>query len=102
MPNDRDPTVPPLAEDRGVLDQVVDGTTALLLVGPQEREFHLPVDALPEGAAEGDCLILGLSPSQDLPHVVGIDRELTQARRAAATSRLARVRERRSGGRFDR
>lgn len=102
MLNDRDPTAPPLAEDRAVLDQVVEGTTALLLVGPQEQELHLTVDALPEGAAEGDCLILELPPGQDLPRVVGIDRELTQARRAAVTSRLTHVRERRSGGRFDR
>lgn len=91
-------TVP--GEDRAVLDRVVDGTTAVLLVGPAEDELHLPVGRLPDGAADGTWVILDLRTEP--PCIVGIDHELTEARRTDLSSRLDRLRQERRGGRFER
>ena len=97
MPADQEP---PVAEDRAVIDRVVDGVTAVLLIGPDETEKHVPVDDLPEGAAEGDWLILDVD--QDPFQIVGIDTELTDARRAAINEKLDRIRHRQTGNRFNR
>jgi len=79
--------VPP---DAAVIDRIEDGRRAVLLVGPDEVELVLDAGLLPDGAAEGDWLRLGLV----------LDAGLTAARRAALTDRLDRIRRTRGGGRF--
>jgi hypothetical protein len=81
--------------DRAVVDQIVDGHIALLLVGPSEDPLHVPVAALPDGAAEGSWVVLDLSKQ-----IVGIDHELTLARASEVAERMERVRRERGGGRF--
>jgi hypothetical protein len=88
----------PVAEDRAVIDRMVDGTTAVLLIGPEETEKHVAVDDLPEGTVEGDWLILDVD--QDPFQIVGLDTELTEARRAAIHEKLDRIRQRQTGDRF--
>lgn len=95
---------------RAVVDRIVDGAHAVLLVdveapvegagaggGPdddgavtREVEVVLPVALLPEGAAEGDWLRLDLT----------LDAARTQERRGSIEDRLARIREERGGSRF--
>jgi hypothetical protein len=94
------PDEPRITDDRAVVDRIVDGRTALLLVGPTEAEAHLPVDALPEGTTEGTWVVLDLSV--DPPRVIDVDEELTTARREELTRRMDRIRRDRTGGRFDR
>lgn len=86
--------------DRAVVDRIVDGATAVLLVGPDELELHLPAEALPEGATDGTWVIL--DRELPTPEVVAIDHELTASRAEQLEQRLGRLRHRRSGGRFER
>ena len=90
---------PPIAADRAVIDRVVDGVTAVLLVGAEERPLDLPVSTLPEGATDGTWLHLDLTT--DPPTVLGIDRQLTEQRSEDLEGRLRDLRRSRSGGRFD-
>lgn len=80
----------PIPPDAVVLDRIVDGQRAVLLVGPDEVELVVDHASLPEGAAEGDWFRLALIA----------DVELTAARRSDAEDRLARIRMERSTGRF--
>jgi hypothetical protein len=89
-----------IPSDRAVVDRIVDGATAVLLVGPDELELHLPADALPEGATDGTWVILDREMSR--PAVLGIDEELTASRAEQLQHRLGRIRQDRAGGRFDR
>lgn len=82
---------------RAVVDRVVEGV-AVLLVGPDEQEHHLPAEQLPAGAGEGAWLIVA-GEAPDL-RVVGHDPAGEAARRAQQEERLARLRRTRRGGRF--
>jgi len=42
--------------EKAVVDRIVDGRTAVILVGEDERQHHHPADELPEGAQEGTWL----------------------------------------------
>ena len=42
--------------EQAVIDRIVDGKTAVILVGEDERQYHCPTDNLPEGAREGTWL----------------------------------------------
>lgn len=92
-----DHTIP---DDRAVIDRVVDGAMAVLLIGPDEVELQLPADQLPDGA--GEAVWVKLDLGTDPPTILAVDRELTERRAAAIESQLARIRARQSGGRFNR
>jgi beta-lactamase superfamily II metal-dependent hydrolase len=83
---DSQPDIPP---DRAVVDRIVDGTTAVLLVGPTEDELLVPADSLPEEAAEGSWVVVDLDA--DPPTVSGIDHELTEARSRDLEARMERA-----------
>jgi hypothetical protein len=82
-----DPTVP---ADAAVVDRIVDGRHAVLLVGAAEVELVLDLALLPEGTVEGDWLRLGFMPDPDL----------TRQRRSDLEGRMERIRRTRGGGRF--
>ena len=42
--------------EKAVVDRIVDGKIAVILVGDDQREHHHPADELPEGAREGTWL----------------------------------------------
>ena len=42
--------------EKAVIDRIVDWKTAVILVGEDQRQHHLPADELPEGAREGTWL----------------------------------------------
>lgn len=77
-------------DDAAVVDRIVDGRHAVLLVGEAEVELHVDVTLLPEGTSEGDWLRIGFSA----------DPARTAARRAAIEDRMERIRRTRGGGRF--
>lgn len=53
----------PAPPEKAVVDRIVDGHTAVLLVGEDEREVLVPVEALPEGVGEGAWLrVIGDPP----------------------------------------
>jgi hypothetical protein len=89
-----------ITADRAVVDRIVDGRTAVLLVGTEETELQLPSALLPEGAGEGDWLVLDLATEP--PSLVRVDEELTDARRTDLEQRMERIRRERGGGRFGR
>jgi hypothetical protein len=96
-----EPAAPePVPADRGVVDRIVDGHTAVVLVGPEEDELHVPVDALPAGAEPSSWVVLDLEVEP--PAITAVDHDRTEARARDVEDRLARVRERRGGGRFGR
>lgn len=76
---------------QAVVDRIVDGERAVLLVGDDEGELVVPVGWLPEGASEGAVLTLGLA----------LDAEAGAARAEELGGRLERIRRSRSRpGRF--
>jgi len=86
--------------DRAVVDRIVDASTAVLLVGPDEFEVHIPAEALPDGAADGTWLVIDLDgPS---PRIVEIDQARTDELASDLADRLAHLRATRSRGRFQR
>jgi hypothetical protein len=89
-----------IPNDRAVVDRIVDDTTAVLLVGPQEHELTLAADLLPEGASEGVWVVVDVAGKP--PTVTGIDEQLTEARASDLAHRLDRLRRQRTGGRFRR
>ena len=42
--------------EKAVIDRIVDGNTAVILVGEDERQHHYPANKLPDGAREGTWL----------------------------------------------
>jgi hypothetical protein len=90
----------PIPHDRAVIDRIVDGITAVLLVGPDEIEAHVPAASLPDDARDGTWLVVDVGDCT--VRVLEVDRELTERRAADVDARLARLREQRRGGRFER
>ena len=113
-----------LPADRAVVDRIEAGI-AVLLVGPAGEQHELDADRLPAGVQAGDVVTVlvdtvdtatdvdgatddvgtdvdGQAPATSRAgiQVGGVDRELTDARRASAEQRLARIRRERPGGRF--
>jgi hypothetical protein len=86
--------------DRAVVDRIVDHATAVLLVGPDEREVHVDPDVLPDGATDGTWLVV--DPTTSPVDVLGVDDELTRRRADDISARMRRLREGRQGGRFER
>lgn len=84
---------------RAVVDSIADGQ-AVLLVEPDQREYHLPADSLPEDTGEG-AWVLVAGVGDDL-RVVGTDPEGEAARRGDMDARVERLRRTRRGGRFGR
>lgn len=87
-----------VAADRAVVDRIVDGVTAVLLVGPDETEMRVDVADLPDGTAEGTWLIVGGDPVG----VQGVDAEMSADRQVELGQRIQRLRDQRRGGRFGR
>jgi hypothetical protein len=81
----------------GIVDRITEGR-AVVLVGDEEVEHHLPAEALPPEAAEGSVLI-ARERDGDL-EVIGVDAAGTDVRRHEIEQRLHRLRTQRKGGRF--
>lgn len=84
---------------RAVIDRL-EGDLAVVLVGEEETEDHLPVGSLPDGAAEGSWL--WVERDQGSLVVIGLDSEGGHAQQRRIEERMARLREQGDTGRFDR
>lgn len=78
---------------RAVIDRIVDGV-AVLLVGEDQTEQHVPAEQLPDGARAGDWLQL------DTDGTTTVDDGHTAQRRRALARRRERIRRGQAGGRF--
>lgn len=89
----------PIPHDRAVVDRVVDGATAVLLIGPEETEAHVDVSTLPDDTRDGTWLVV--DPTASPVQVLGVDRQLTEDRASEIATRMDRLRQERHGGRFN-
>ena len=71
---------------KAVVDRIVDGVHAVLLVGEEEAERVVAVDALPQGVAEGTWLWVRFHGDQLVE--AEIDHQETQATRARIKAKL--------------
>lgn len=94
---DRMPSIP---VDRAVIDRIVEGEDAVLLVGPRECERRVPASLLPQDVSDGEVVIVEHSHGE--VRITGVDAWLTSARRSSLARRMERIRAERRGGRFDR
>ncbi len=67
---------------KAVIDRIVAGTTAVILVGDEEIEYNIDITALPDGAKEGSHLRVEIHAGE-LGKV-----ELDQAASAATRERI--------------
>ena len=81
-----------------VVDRVVEGE-AVLLVGDDETEVHVPTDRLPDGAGEGSWLAITVEAGAVVS--MTLDAERTNAAGDRISQKLDRLRRDRRGGRFD-
>lgn len=76
-----------------VVDRIVDGEVAVLLVGPEEVERIVPLAALPKGVREGMWLFVTFT-GDELTHAE-IDAAGTTEARKRITEKMRLLRERR-------
>lgn len=86
--------------DRAVIDRIVDGSSAVLLVGPEEHERIVAASMLPEDAREGVWVVV--DASTDPVTVIAVDHQRTADRAERIEQQLEQIRERQQGGRFRR
>ena len=82
--------------EKAVVDRVVDGKTAVILVGEDERRHHVPADKLPGGAREGSWLRVRVEGGEIV--VIDLDQEETDAVRKRIEEKLERLRVRSQRG----
>lgn len=78
--------------EKAVLDRVVDGAHAVLLVGEEEREHVVPLTLFPSGATPGTWLKVRIIDGNVVE--AHIDEEETARARKRIAEKLNRLRER--------
>lgn len=78
--------------EKAVIDRIVDGKTAVILVGDNEREYHYPAGKLPEGAREGTWLRVQVAGDEIIS--LEVDREETETVRRRVQEKMDRLRQR--------
>jgi Protein of unknown function (DUF3006) len=79
-------------QERAVLDRIVDGAFAVLLVGEAEEERIVPVDRLPPGATPGSRLQVRFE--EDILRWAELDAGDTEQARNRIAEKLERLRRR--------
>lgn len=79
-------------DDRAVFERIADNRLAVLLVGSEERELHVPVEHLPPGASPG-CWLRVTVAGDDLVRAM-IDAEQTERVATHISKQLDRLRKR--------
>ena len=77
---------------KAVIDRIVDGRTAVILVGEDERQYHCPADRLPEGAKEGTWLRVEVESGEIV--AMEVDQEETDAVRRRIQEKMDKLRAR--------
>lgn len=79
-------------DSKAVIDRIVDGQHAVLLVGDDEREIVIPIHLLPNGAREGDWVKVAFD-GDDIKSIE-IDQAETERVRERVRSKLDQLRKR--------
>ena len=78
--------------EKAVIDRIVDGKTAVILVGDNERQYQYPAKGLPEGASEGTWLRVQIENGEIV--YIEIDPEETESALRRIQAKLDKLRER--------
>ena len=78
--------------EKAVIDRIVDGQTAVIIVGAGETQHHYPADKLPEGAKEGSWLKVQIESGEITS--VEINNQETDLVRKRIQSKMERLRAR--------
>jgi len=81
--------------EKAVVDRIVDGQIAVILVGEDERQYHCPTDNLPEGAKEGTWLRVQVESGSVV--VMEVDQEATETARRRIQEKVEKLRARGRG-----
>ncbi|MDV2581992.1 DUF3006 domain-containing protein [Alkalibacillus haloalkaliphilus] len=87
-----------MGQVQGVLDEIVDGQTAVILIETTKQTFHLPISQLPEGSQEGIWYDISVESDQVLK--LTINKEKTKEQEEAISNRLNRLRKNSKGSKF--
>lgn len=79
--------------EKAVLDRIVDGTQAVLLVGETEAEAIVPVTLLPDGTQPGDWLQVTRGADGTIV-ALALDPAETESMRERIAAKLAALRQR--------
>ncbi|GEL07370.1 DUF3006 domain-containing protein [Salisediminibacterium halotolerans] len=82
----------------GVIDRIVDGGTAVILLEAEHSEIHADKAELPDGAGEGTHLTLTLAGNELIRAEINTDSE-TDAR-ARVSAKMTRLRQKSARSRF--
>jgi len=82
--------------EKAVIDRIVDGKTAVILVGEDERQHHYPADKLPEGTREGTWLRVRVESGEIVSMEVDQEETDTVRRRIQEKMDKLRARDRRA------
>jgi hypothetical protein len=77
-----------MKNDKAVIDRIEDGKYAVLLVGKEEKEKIIPIEALPAGTREGSWVIMHMDGT------ISPDPDTTDAIRSRIQDKLARLQKR--------
>ena len=77
---------------RAVIDRIVDGEIAVILVGDDEQQFHYPAKNLPRGAREGSVLRVEVSCERIV--ALEVDRADTERTRQRIREKMEELRRR--------
>lgn len=78
--------------EKAVIDRIVDGKTAVILVGEDERQHHYQADKLPKGAQEGTWLRVRVEDGEIV--VIEVDQEETDMVRRRLQEKMDKLRAR--------
>lgn len=81
------------SSERAVIDRIVDGTHAVLLIGDDETEQVIPAEQLPDNAIEGTWLLIARDDTGRVVEV-SVDEEETREVQKRLESKLDQLRRR--------
>jgi hypothetical protein len=84
--------------EKAVIDRIVDGHKAVLLVGVQETEYILPIQRLPAGLKEGDWLRVEMKAGEIVR--LQADQDETEIVRQRIQAKMAKLRQKSNNSRF--
>jgi formylmethanofuran dehydrogenase subunit D len=84
--------------EKAVIDRIVDGHKAVLLVGEQEMEYILAAQLLPAGSKEGDWLKVEIEAGEIVK--LKADQDETEMVRQRIEAKMALLRQKNNSSRF--
>lgn len=78
--------------EKAVIDRIVDGKTAVILVGENEIQYEYPANKLPEGAKEGSWLRVEVE--EDEITTIELDQQETNIVSDRIQSKMDKLRKR--------